>query len=62
MECLYCGEELKYHDWFGVNMKFDGTGEKRGDIYKCENEKCEAYEETFYTRNGSDELHEGYPC
>lgn len=64
MDCPYCGKELKYHDWFGTKMKFNGSGNKKGDIYKCENEECESsdFNNSFYTRGNSDELHEGYPC
>jgi len=60
MECPYCKQELKYHDWYGVEMKFDGSGTKSGEILKCKNEVCKSYEETFYTRK--EELFEGYPC
>ncbi len=62
MNCPYCNKELIYHDWFGHNMKLDGSGVKCGDIYKCENEKCEVCGQTFYTRGNSDELKEGFPC
>lgn len=35
--------------------------EKIGDIFKCENEECEMFDEHFYTdRQGN--LQEGYPC
>jgi len=60
MECPNCKNELNYHDWYGIGMKFDGSGTKSGEILKCENEVCESYEETFYTRK--EELFEGYPC
>ena len=65
MNCLYCEKELKYHDWYGTNMPLgehsSRVPNKRGDIYKCENEECDQYEGFFYTKNG-DELFEGYPC
>ena len=60
MDCPNCGKELNYHDWYGIKMKFDGSGEKKGEIFKCENESCNLFEETFHTRNG--ELCDGYPC
>lgn len=64
MKCPYCKQELKWHDWFGTNMKFNGLGDKKGDIYKCENEKCDSqsFNYSFYTRINDDELKEGYPC
>jgi hypothetical protein len=60
MNCPNCKQELKYHDWFGTNMGFTRIAKKIGDIYKCENEECENYEQFFYTRR--EELFEGYPC
>ncbi len=60
MNCPNCTKELVYKDWYGTNMKFNGSGNKKGNIYSCENESCESYEEHFHTRNG--ELQEGYPC
>lgn len=61
MECLYCEEELDYHDFYGFAI---GRPEfqKSGDIYKCGNEDCE-FEGHFHTKNNNDsELYEGYPC
>jgi len=66
VECSYCREELKYHDFYGANLHLDSFGgvqhgfNKSGDIYKCDNEECDCFGGTFYTRNG--ELKEGYPC
>lgn len=60
MECPYCNQELDYHDWFGTNMAHDPI--KQGNIYICQNEACEMFEEHFYTRENSDEIYEGYPC
>jgi hypothetical protein len=59
MDCPYCGEELAWHDYYGPRV--DGRIQKRGDIYKCENEECDAYEQHFYT-DQREELHDGYPC
>lgn len=60
MQCPYSDHELEWHDWYGNHMKLNGSGNKIGDIYLCQEENCEAYEQHFYTRNG--ELNEGYPC
>ena len=77
MECPYCGEELEHEDTFGNTdyclgiIGYIGDGfytkrypEKYGDIYQCENEECEMYQEYFYTidNENNNELHEGYPC
>lgn len=67
MNCPYCDEELRYHDWWytGNLAAYErgngGNFQKQGDIYKCLNEECEAYEEFFYTDRYGD-LHNGYPC
>jgi len=67
-DCLCCGEELKYEDYYGRNMHLDNFGfvkdgfEKTGDIYKCDNEECEMYGEYFYVLVGDYEVREGYPC
>ena len=74
MECPYCKEELFYHDYYftGRPASFHGTTgnglyypeqdyKKLGDIFKCENEDCEAFDEHFYT-DIYDDLNEGYPC
>lgn len=67
MECPYCGEELKCTDFYGRNLHLDSFGrvkegfEKQGDIFRCNNEECDHYCESFYT-DLRDELHEGYPC
>lgn len=60
--CPYCEQELLYHDYFG-RLCLHQDGKVLGDIYKCDNEDCEVYNESFYTyRDTPDELHEGYPC
>ena len=73
MECPCCGEELNCIDHYGTGrpehyygtaangIYYPSTYEKLGDIFKCDNEECECYEEHFYT-DTNDELHEGYPC
>ena len=61
MNCPICGEELAYSDYFG-RIAAHQDGKKCGDIYKCTNEECDGYEQTFYTCVGSNEVHEGYPC
>lgn len=62
-ECPYCNHELVYHDYFG---KYTGRGfsgiEKRGTIYKCSNEACDAFDQHFYSYDSDGELREGYPC
>ncbi len=64
MICPYCDQELKYHDWYGINMGFNRSGNKKGDIFKCHNEDCESnsFNYLFYTKGKSDDLHEGHPC
>lgn len=61
MDCPYCEEELNYHDYYGRGIPGREGFEKTGDIYKCENEDCEMFDENFYTDKQND-LHEGYPC
>jgi hypothetical protein len=66
-ECSYCGEELIYDDVYGRNLQLDRWNRikegfiKEGDIYRCDNEKCE-YQGFFYTCSQDNKLHEGYPC
>ena len=62
MKCPYCGEELEYHDYYGFGNPNSNNFKKIGEIFKCENEDCEAYEEHFHTKENDDELYEGYPC
>jgi len=61
--CPYCEQELLSHDYFG---KYTGRGmsgiDKRGEIYKCGNEACEAFDNHFYVYDIDNKLHEGYPC
>jgi len=68
MECPYCGCELKCTDYYGKRQIAEHYWqypqswiEKEGDIFKCDNEACEMYQESFYT-DSRDELYEGYPC
>lgn len=59
--CPYCGEQLHYDDYFG-RIAAHQDSKVVGDIYKCANEECEAYQQSFYTyRHNSGELREGYP-
>jgi hypothetical protein len=71
MECPYCGNELIWNDYFGKIKHSEHYWlypqswiEKRGDIYKCENEDCDSgvFNSFFYTYGNNDELKEGYPC
>ena len=62
MECPICGEELNCYDSFGYFAGY-GSGEKCGDIYKCDNENCEGYQEKYHTHMSDEyDLHDGYPC
>lgn len=67
MECPYCETDLTCTDFYGRNLRLDSLDrvkdgfEKEGDIFRCDNEDCEMYEESFYT-DRFDELHDGYPC
>lgn len=66
--CPLCGEELEYHDYYGRLCKHQ-DGKVLGQIYHCpkgrqEDNSCESenFNGTWHTREGSDELREGYPC
>jgi hypothetical protein len=59
MDCPYSNHQLSLHDSYGYFAQHQ-SGEKVGDIYKCEVETCEAYEQKFYT-DYRGELKEGYP-
>ena len=67
MECPNCGQELNCTDFYGRNLRLNSFGNvregfvKKGDIFKCNNDECEACGESFYT-DSREELHEGYPC
>lgn len=68
-ECPHCGQELVYHDYFGKVKYADhyylypqSWIEKTGEIFKCKNEDCEAFDEHFYAYDADGVLHEGYPC
>lgn len=62
MECPYCEKELEHHDVFGF-LAAHQSGKVNGDIYRCENVNCEAFNESFYAyRDRPDNLIEGYPC
>lgn len=62
-DCPHCGHELAYHDYFGKSIGRGYIGiEKRGEIYKCADEACEAFDEHFWALNSDGVLHEGYPC
>ena len=74
MNCPQCDYELEYHDYYFVGRpaRYYGNAsngiyypstnyKKRGDIFKCNNENCEMFEQFFYT-DERECLHEGYPC
>lgn len=62
MEYPYCGEELNYDTYWG-RICAHQDGHVEGDIYSCENEDCEMYQESFHVyRSNPDDIHEGYPC
>ena len=66
MECPYCQQELLWEDYFGTwgTAGFPGI-EKKGDIYRCDNEECESeiFNYLYHTYLiGPDNLIEGYPC
>lgn len=62
MECPICNKELTCIDYFGRILNHQ-DGHVEGDIYQCQNEECEGYQEHYHThRNNPDDLHEGYPC
>jgi hypothetical protein len=75
MNCPYCDDELQHIGYVGGNQDEDFYEhgypdfleplpevfiDYDGEILKCENDICIAYEQYFYTdRRGI--LHEGYP-
>lgn len=59
--CPYCEQELDHTDIFGL-LAAHPSGEKYGDIYRCGNEDCEAYQAHFYSYDADGEIREGYPC
>ena len=63
MECPYCENELRWIDYFGFYLGND-KWDKKGDIYKCDNESCESeiFNYHFHTYINNDNLKEGYPC
>jgi hypothetical protein len=62
MTCPTCEQELLLIDYFG-RIASHQDGHVEGDIYQCENEDCESYQEYYHThRSTPDELHNGYPC
>lgn len=72
--CPYCDCNFSYRDEYftGRPENFYGTASNGiyypstkvhlGNIYKCINEECEAYEQYFYTKTDSNQIYEGYPC
>jgi hypothetical protein len=62
MNCPVCEHELICIDYFGrILNNQDGHIER--DIYQCQNENCEGYQEHYHIhRNNPDDLHDGYPC
>ena len=62
MKCAICNKDLTCIDYFGRILKHQ-DGHVEGDIYQCQNEECEGYQEHYHThRNNPDDLHGGYPC
>ena len=47
MECPYCEHELEYYDYYG-RIAAHQDGHKEGEIFKCVNENCEMFEESFH--------------
>ena len=69
MDCPICGNELKCIDYFGTTRYAEhyytypqSWIEKKGDIYQCQNEECDGFQNKYWSYIDSDELHEGYPC
>ena len=60
MECPYCGKELRYKDYYGRYLGNDNW-DKKGEIYQCDNEECEFFDEYFHT-DPRGYFKEGYPC
>lgn len=62
MECPECQEELHCIDYFGRYLT-RGNWDVRGDIYQCDNEECNGFQDYYHTyRNNSGNLQNGYPC
>jgi len=68
MDCPICSVDLSCIDYFG-KVKYaehywiypQSWIEKEGDIYKCNNEDCEGFQEVYHTHGNSNELHDGHP-
>lgn len=62
-KCPYCESDLNYHDYYGTGIPGLTPFEKRGEVYKCENQECdsEVFNYHFHTDKDGD-LKEGYPC
>ena len=62
LSCPECGNELEYKDYFGKRTEWNEWLNEpiishEGDIYYCET--CE---QSYYTVDGVNGIHEGYPC
>lgn len=69
MECPCCGVELSHTDSYytgnysAYEKGYENSGyQVLGDIYKCLNEKCEAFDEVYHTRGDDGDLYDGHPC
>lgn len=62
MNCPCCENELMHWDIYGLGIPGRSDFKEVGDIFKCDNEECDYYQETFYTKNDNGELYEGFPC
>jgi hypothetical protein len=59
--CPCCNLPLVYNDVFGFLFP-NQSGEIVGDIFRCENEKCDYYQEFFHSFYADLEIRNGYPC
>lgn len=60
MNCPECDTQLICADIYGF-YKGRGHWDKNGDIYKCQNEDCDYFDEYFYTDKLGG-IRYGYPC
>jgi len=59
--CPSCGDDLIYNDFFGKLFP-NQSGDVDGEIYKCDNNSCDYFQEFFHVFNSDGEIRNGYPC
>ncbi len=67
-ECPVCNEPLTYVDYFGqikhaehYYTRPQSWIERKGEMYQCNNEECEGFQERYYAYDNEDRLRDGVP-